>query len=55
MLTRWASQWLASIRGAVASVRRAFAPHLGKALASTLVVALAFMAVWFNGRLESIT
>ena len=50
-----ASQWLASIRGAVASVRRAFTPHLGKALASTLVVALAFTAVWFNGRLDSIT
>ena len=48
------SRWLAIAKGPAVSFRRAFAPHVSKALASTLIVGVVFAVVWFNGRLESI-
>ena len=50
-----ASRWLAIAKGLAISLRGAFAPHMGKALASTLIVGVVFSIVWFNGRIESIT
>ena len=50
-----ASRSLATAKGLAISFRDAFAPHTGKALASTLVVGVVFAVVWFNGRIESIT
>ena len=50
-----ASRFLAIARGLAVSLRGAFAPHMGKALASTLIVGVVFAVVWFNARLDSIT
>ena len=54
-LLKAASRWPAIAKDTVASFRGAFAPHISKALAFTLVVGVLFVGVWFNGRLESIS